>query len=277
MITFNTKQKLTDYLAASSPREGRYTVLADETLQNVKSVYEYVNGVLRLLSENINNFNWRTSVATFADVAGITSPLGMDAVVVLADETKNGQPTQYYHDGYNWIYNGVYFKESLEVVVSERNVRATDILLNTDYTLPLKYTVGSGHLEVFYDDVQLLRGADFIEVGTLATVSDKIQFKNTIPKEARLIFKRDIAGKYDETMSARKGKVDVYYFDTFADAQNSPLLKDVGQVLYTFGHATKNDGKGRYWILESTDKDFGYKNKANSLFINRLIDMPIVI
>jgi hypothetical protein len=79
-------------------------------------------------------------------------------------------------------------------------------------------------------------------------------------------------------MSARKGKVDVYYFDTFTDAQNSPLLKDAGQVIRTFGHVTKNDGKGRYWILESVDKDFGYKNKDDSLFINRMInadELPI--
>jgi hypothetical protein len=73
------------------------------------------------------------------------------------------------------------------------------------------------------------------------------------------------------TDAGSTGKVDVYYFDTFDDAQNSPLLKDVGQVLYTFGHVTKNDGRGRLWILESVDKDFGYKNKADSLFINRLI------
>ena len=272
MIKFNTKLALTNYIATGKARDTEYEVDIDETLQGRKTVYKYTNGSLVLLSENITSYNWRTSVNTFADVAGIPTPLGMDAVVVLADETKNGQPTQYYHDGYNWIYNSVYFKESLEVVVSERNTRGSDTMSGTDFTIPLKYVVGSGHLLIYYDEVALIANVDFIEVGTLGTVSNKIQFKNTIPKEARLIFKRDIAGKYDETMSARKGKVDVYYFDTFTDAQNSPHLLDAGQVLYTFGHVTKNDGRGRFWILESTDKDFGYKNKANSLFINRLID-----
>ena len=271
MIKFDTKLKLTDYLVTTSPREGKYVVLADETMQNLKSTYTYVNGELVLESGGTKVLNWRTSVANYAAVAGILTPSGMDAVVVLADETHDGQPTQYIYDGYAWVYNGVYFKESLQIEISERNVRTDDILLNKDYTLPLYYVVGSGHLEIFYDDSQLLRGADFVEVGTLANTSNIIQFKNTIPKEARLVFKRDIAGKYDETMSARKGKVDVYYFDTFTDAQNSPFLLDAGQVIRTFGHTTKNDGKGRYWILEATDKDFGYKNKANTLFINRMI------
>ena len=272
MVKFDNKLQLTTYLAKTNSREGKYVVLADETMQNLKATYTYVNGELVLESGGTKVLNWRTSVATYAAVASITSPSGMDAVVVLADETHDGQPTQYTYNGYAWIYTGVYFKEALQIETSERNTRTDDILLNTDYTLPLYYVVGSGHLEIFYDDIQLLRGADFVEVGTLANTSNKIQFKNTIPKEARLIFKRDIAGKYDETMAARRGKVDVYYFDTFTDATNSPFLLDAGQILYTFGHVTKNDGKGRYWILEATDKDFAYKNKANTLFINRFID-----
>jgi hypothetical protein len=44
-----------------------------------------------------------------------------------------------------------------------------------------------------------------------------------------------------------------------------------GQVILTLGHVTKNDGKGRHWILEATDKDFAYKNKAGDKFLNRLI------
>ena len=278
MVKFDNKLQLTTYLAKTNSREGKYVVLADETMQNLKATYTYVNGELVLESGGTKVLNWRTSVATYAAVASITSPSGMDAVVVLADETHDGQPTQYTYNGYAWVYTGVYFKEALQIETSERNTRTDDILLNTDYILPLYYVVGSGHLEIFYDDIQLLRGADFVEVGTLANTSNKIQFKNTIPKEARLIFKRDIAGKYDETMAARRGKVDVYYFDTFTEAQNSPHLLDAGQVIRTFGHATKNDGKGRYWILEATDKDFAYKNKANTLFINRMInadELPI--
>ena len=278
MIKFDTKLALTNYIATGKARETIYEIEVDETLQGMKTVYKYTNGTLVLLSENITAYTWRNSVNTFVDIASVTDPIGMDAVVVLADETRNGQPTQYYHDGYNWVYNGIYFKEALEVVTSERNTRGSDTISGTDFTLPLKYVVGSGHLHIYYDEVALVAGVDFTEVGTAGTVSNKIQFTNTIPKEARLIFKRDIAGKYDETMSARKGKVDVYYFDTFTEAQNSPHLLDVGQVIRTFGHTSKNDGKGRYWILESTDKDFGYKNKANTLFINRMInadELPI--
>ena len=60
-------------------------------------------------------------------------------------------------------------------------------------------------------------------------------------------------------------------YDTFADAQNDPLLVKEGQVILTLGHVTKNDGKGRHWILEDTDKDFAYKNKTETMFLNRLI------
>ena len=270
MIKFDTKLALTNYIATGKARETIYEIKVDETLQGKKTVYKYTNGTLVLLSENITTYTWRNSVNTFADITSATAPIGMDAVVVLADETRNGQPTQYYHDGYNWIYNGIYFKEALEVVTSERNTRGSDTISGTDFALPLKYVVGSGHLHIYYDEVALVAGVDFTEVGTAGTVSNKIQFMNTIPNQARLIYKRVISNKFDE-QTGKRGKVDVYYFDTFTEAQNSPLLKDEGRVLYTFGHVTKNDGKGRYWILESTDKDFAYKNKSNSLFINRLI------
>jgi hypothetical protein len=270
MIKFLTRAELNAYIA-TTPREGMYAVDADETMQNKKSVYQYSNGELILLSNEVKEFTRRTPVATYALLSGVTSPVGMDAIIVLADETHDGQPTQYYYDGYAWVYNGIYFKEELTIAVSDKNVRVTDITLDTNYTLPFKYVVGSGHLEIYLEEIALIRTIDFIEVGTLATVSDKIQFKSTIPKEARLIFRRNIASNLDETIVSRRGKVDVYYFDTFTDALNSPLLLDAGQVLFTFGHTTKNDGKGRYWILESTDKDFAYKNKANTLFLNRLI------
>ena len=270
MIKFNTKLDLTNYIAKTAPREANYTVVTDETLQGKKAVYEYRNGTLLLLSENINIFNWRTSVATFADIAGITSPLGLDAVVVLVDETHSGQPTQYYYNGYSWVYNGIYFKEALELAVSDRNTRGVDITAATDYTLPLKYVVGSGHLHIYYDDIILVAGVDFTEVGTNATVSNKIQFTNSIANQARLIFKRVISNKFDETVTARRGKVDVYYFDTFTDAMNSPMLIDASQIFYTFGNTSKGDGGGRYWILNTTDIDgTALKNKANTLFINK--------
>jgi len=66
-------------------------------------------------------------------------------------------------------------------------------------------------------------------------------------------------------------KSNVITYDTFADAQNDSLLVKEGQVILTLGHTTKNDGKGRHWILESVDKDFAYKNKAGDKFLNRLI------
>ena len=91
MIKFNTKLALTDYIATGKARETIYEIEVDETLQGMKTVYKYTNGTLVLLSENITSYNWRNSVNTFADIASVTAPIGMDAVVVLSDETRNGQ------------------------------------------------------------------------------------------------------------------------------------------------------------------------------------------
>ena len=94
MIKFNTKLALTDYIATGKARETEYEVKVDETLQGRKTVYKYTNGTLVLLSENITSYNWRNNVNTFADVASIPTPLGMDAVAVLADREYNTASNQ---------------------------------------------------------------------------------------------------------------------------------------------------------------------------------------
>lgn len=51
---------------------------------------------------------------------------------------------------------------------------------NTDYTIPLNYTVGSEDLEVFYCGNKLQKDVDYIEVGNVGIISNKIQFKTAI-------------------------------------------------------------------------------------------------
>ena len=87
MVEFSNKARLLVYTNKSKPKEGTYCVLQDETMQNKKAIYSYVNGELLLESGGTTTINWRTTVGTYALVAGITSPLGMDAVIVTAYET----------------------------------------------------------------------------------------------------------------------------------------------------------------------------------------------
>lgn len=54
-------------------------------------------------------------------------------------------------------------------------------------------------------EVALVAGVDFTEVGTAGTVSNKIQFSNTIPNQARLIYKRVISNKFDEQTTGKRG------------------------------------------------------------------------
>ena len=53
---------------------------------------------------------------------------------------------------------------------------------NTSYTLPtgIYYKVGNNSLEVFYCDTKLIKGVDYNEVGTAGTVSNTIQFLDSI-------------------------------------------------------------------------------------------------
>ena len=286
MVKFDTKLKLITYLGKESSKEGKYVVLQDETMQNKKAIYSYTNGELLLESGGTKTQNWRTSVNTFADVAGIPTPLGMDAVVVLNDETHNNNKTWYQHDGYNWIYKGAYQKRETQKFYSGSDTRGS--ILTGELTIPWEYIVGNDELEVYLDGK--LSTQYLSEVGNVGFSSNKIKFTIDIPVSTDINVRKMVPNIDDEPRTndevyvnafkhnysdiekyVRYEKSSVIHYDTFADAQNDIYLIKENQVIRTHGHVTKNDGKGRYWILEATDKDFGYKNKANSLFINRLV------
>ena len=191
MIKFDTKALLLAYLDKTAPREGKYLVLQDETMQNKKSIYSYANAELILEGGGTTKLNELAPVATFADIATTyTTPVGLDHVVVQADETHDGQPTHYTFNGTAWVFNGIFFTTSKDTELSERNTRADVIAPEVDYTIPVKYLVGHEHLDIYLEGELLTLGIDFEEIGTADYVSNTIQFKFSIPKEARLVFKR---------------------------------------------------------------------------------------
>ena len=152
--------------------------------------------------------NWLTDVATFADRDTThTTPAAYDAVKVLVDETHDGQPTWYEHDGTNWLYRGIYFEESLQTIVSNRNTRVDNIEPDTDYVLPFKYIIGNKHLEIYFEGELLTEGIDYVEdTLTVGYVTDKIQFKNSIPKQARLVYRRTLSSIIENAIIARTSK-----------------------------------------------------------------------
>lgn len=55
-------------------------------------------------------------------------------------------------------------------------VTSTEIAENTNYTIPLSYTVGDNSLEIFYMGEKLVKDEHYIEVGNEGEVSSIIQF-----------------------------------------------------------------------------------------------------
>lgn len=126
-----------------------------------------------------------------------------NSVIVTDDEDYNGQTTWYLWLNNTWNYQGIYFPETLEISVSEKNTRVDVIAPNTDYTIPIGYLVGKGHLSIYLEGELLLKDIDYVEVGTSTYKSTKIQFKYTIPKEARLVFIRNVASYSGDSMITR--------------------------------------------------------------------------
>ena len=288
-IEFNTYKELKQYIAKDSPREGKYTVAADETMQNKKSVYNYMNGELMLDSGGTHSIHWVAGVGTYADIV-LTHlvPIGLDAVVVTADETHSDNKTWYIYNGDTevWDYQGPYYKQEAQEFTSLSDTRAD--IITGELDLGFDYIVGENELDLYIDGNHsnyLLK-----EVGDLGFTSTKVSFNIDVPIHVDLVIRKVVSRVDDEPhtnpevyVNAFKSNYDaierfvkyqksnVITYDTFADAQNDSLLVKEGQVILTLGHATKNDGKGRHWIVESTDKDFGYNNKAGDKFLNRLI------
>ena len=61
---------------------------------------------------------------------------------------------------------------------SQKITTITVIPQNTDYTIPLKYKVGNNSLFILYMGEKLIRDEHYKEVGSVGSISNKIQFYN---------------------------------------------------------------------------------------------------
>ncbi len=63
---------------------------------------------------------------------------------------------------------------------SEREVLTLEeaIQENTEYEIPVTYEVGNNSLEIYYQGTKLIKGIEYLEVGTEGTFSNKIKFHN---------------------------------------------------------------------------------------------------
>jgi hypothetical protein len=164
--------------------------------------------------------NRLADVSTYTAIATTyPKPDDWDCVVVLNDEGHDGQKTWYVFDGAVWAYQGIYFNETLVQEISDRGVRSSVIDADTDYELPFEYIVGRKHLEIYIEDELLIQNIDYIEDDiTEGYVSNKIQFKNIIPKEARIIFERKVAtAEGDSRITRITGDLWMKFLDTMYD------------------------------------------------------------
>jgi len=67
-------------------------------------------------------------------------------------------------------------KNKLDNVISNTVELTSTIQANTNYTIPLKYHVGTNELNIFYCGEKLKKGTDYIEVGEAGEISNTIQF-----------------------------------------------------------------------------------------------------
>lgn len=288
-IEFNTYKELKQYIAKDLPREGKYTVTTDETMQNKKSVYNYMNGELMLDSGGTRDIHWVAGVGTYADIA-LThlTPVGLDACVVTVDETHSDNKTWYIYNGDTevWDYQGPYYRQEAQEYESLTDTRAE--IITGELDLGFDYMVGANELDLYIDGEHsnyLLQ-----EVGDLGFTSTKVSFTVDIPKHVDLVIRKVVSKLDDEpqtnpevfvnTVKSNWDAIDrfmkyeksvVIEYNNFAEVLADTRLKKEGQVIRTFGHVTKNDGRGRYWILEVEDKDYGFKTADGTLFINRVI------
>ena len=193
MVKFDTKLKLITYLGKESSKEGKYVVLQDETMQNKKAIYSYTNGELLLESGGTKTQNWRSTVGTFAAISAITSPLGMDAVIVTTDETHNNNKTWYLHDGYQWNYKGAYQKRETDYLLSAKDTRGSVV---NQLAVDFDYIVGNNEVDIYLDGV--LANQYLTEFGDDGFASRTIKFKIDIPISTDIEVRKSVPNIDDE-------------------------------------------------------------------------------
>ena len=90
-------------------------------------------------------------------------------------------------------------KTEINTLINKKIVKITeDILAETEYELPISYTVGSGNLKIFWENVLLEEGEEgnYMEVGDKDSTSNKIKFGWDIEPGETLII--EVRGVVDE-------------------------------------------------------------------------------
>lgn len=76
------------------------------------------------------------------------------------------------------------FKKTQTAITTDNEITA-----NTNYTIPIAYILGANMLEIFYEGCKLIKGENYIEVGTEGNESTTIQFKDwDVPSGSKLEF-----------------------------------------------------------------------------------------
>lgn len=172
-ISFENKEGLQN--DADVPAKSKVT---DADINEIKNV---VNANADDLDNLHNTFqtvtnsalNYKGNVSTYNNLSSIQSPSEGDIYTVL-DEGKN-----YAFNGEGWFF----FNNTADVInlsKSSGGAIETIIVANTDYTLPFSYKVGNDSLEVYYCSDKLIKGIDYIEVGDIGSISNTIQFTDTL-------------------------------------------------------------------------------------------------
>ena len=187
MFSLKSKDEMVTYLTGNAP-EGIYTVLVDESHYNLQTQYSFKNGITTLVSIIKIDYNKLPDVETKANLPAGTN---RDMVVVLVDESQSNKTTWYTYNVDKWVLMGEYLGATTTKAMSLAGTRNITIKEDTNYTIPVKYTVGRNELSIFANGMKLIDN-DFIEVGVTGVLSDIVQFKSAIMDTVELEFVRSV-------------------------------------------------------------------------------------
>ena len=222
MFSLKSKDEMVTYLTGNAP-EGIYTVLTDETHYNLQTQYSFKNGITTLVSIIKIDYNKLPDVETKANLPAGTN---RDMVVVLVDESQSNKTTWYTYNVDKWVLMGEYLGATTTKAMSLAGTRNITIKEDTNYTIPVKYTVGRNELSIFANGMKLIDN-DFIEIGVAGVLSDVVQFKSAIMDTVELEFVRSVHSNttIDPTFQISK------------DDSRREYLKALG---YTYGGTIQN-------------------------------------
>lgn len=67
------------------------------------------------------------------------------------------------------------------LISQQTTIELSEIInANTNYIIPLNYRVGNNSLKIYYCDSKLKKGVDYIEVGEANSISNTIQFLDSV-------------------------------------------------------------------------------------------------